>query len=80
MGVLSSCGEWASHCDASLLVEHQLSGEQASVVAAHGLSGCGSQALEHGLGGCSSRALKHRLNGCGSRALELGLSGCGAWA
>ena len=32
---------------ASFVSEHRLQGTQASVVAAHGLSSCGSQALEH---------------------------------
>ena len=36
---------------ASLVVEHVLQGAQASVVAAHGLSSCSSQALEHRLSG-----------------------------
>ena len=31
----------------SLVAEHGLSGKQASVVAAHGLSSCGSQAIEN---------------------------------
>ena len=31
----------------SLVAEHGLSGKQASVVAAHGLSSCGSQAIEY---------------------------------
>ena len=44
---------------ASLVVEHGLWGRQASVVAAHVLSSCGSQALEH------------RLNSCGARAQSL---------
>ena len=44
---------------ASLVVEHGLWGTQASVVAAHVLSRCGSQALE-----C-------RLNSCGARAQSL---------
>ena len=34
------------------LVEHQLWGGWPSVVAAHGLSSCGSWALEHRLGSC----------------------------
>ena len=38
------------------LVEHGLSGGQASVAAVSGLSSCSSQALEHRLRSCSARA------------------------
>ena len=38
------------------VAEHRLSGMQAFVVVAHGLSGCGSRALEHRLSGCGARA------------------------
>ena len=38
----------------SLIAEHGFWGAQASVVAAHGLSSCGSQALEHRLSSCGS--------------------------
>ena len=48
---------------ASVVVEHRLSGAQASVAATHGLSGCGSWGLED------------RLNSCGTRALLL----CSMW-
>ena len=41
---------------ASLVSEHRLSGAQASVVAALGLSGCGSRALERRLNSCGARA------------------------
>ena len=41
---------------ASLVSERRLSGAQASVVAALGLSGCGSWALEHRLNSCGARA------------------------
>ena len=40
----------------SLAVEHGLQGPLASVVAAHGLSGCGAQALEHRLNSCGAQA------------------------
>ena len=36
-------------------VGHRLSGAQASVVVAHGLSNCVSQALEHRLNSCSTQ-------------------------
>ena len=42
---------------ASFAVERGLSGAWTSVVAAHGLSSCGSQVLEHGLSSCGVRAL-----------------------
>ena len=37
---------------ASLVEEHRLWGTRASVVEAHGFSGCGSQGLEHRLNSC----------------------------
>ena len=40
----------------SLFVEHGLWGLQASEVAAHGLSSCGSRALEHKLNSCGAHA------------------------
>ena len=40
----------------TLVAENRLYGPQASVVATHGLSSCGS------------RAVGHRLNSCGERA------------
>ena len=44
-------------------------GTQASVVAAHGLNGCGTWALEHaGFSSCGSQALEFRLTSCGTRA------------
>ena len=43
-------------------------GVWASVVAAHGPSSCGSQALERGLSSCGSRALEHRLSNRGAQA------------
>ena len=42
-GLLSSCGAQASHCSASLVVEHGLEGTGASVV----VWGMGSVALGH---------------------------------
>ena len=41
---------------ASLAVKHRLEGTQASVVAARGLSSCGSSALEHRLNSCDVSA------------------------
>ena len=42
---------------------------RASVIAAHGLSSCSTQALEHtGFSSCGSQALEHRLSSCGARA------------
>ena len=38
------------------LVGHEFQGTQASVAAAHGLSSCGSPALEHRLSGCGTQA------------------------
>ena len=39
------CSAWASHCRASLVAEHRLSGMRASVAVARGLSNCGAWAL-----------------------------------
>ena len=41
---------------ASLVAEHGALGAQASVVVAHGLSSCGSRALERRLSSCGARA------------------------
>ena len=57
------CGVWASHCGGFSCCGARVLGAQASVVVAHGLSSCGSQALEH------------RLSSCGARAQLL----CGMW-
>ena len=46
----SSCSEWASQGSG-----FSCCGAQASVVAAHGLSSCGSRALEHRLSSCGAR-------------------------
>ena len=40
----------------SLVAEHRLSGAQASVASAHGLTTCSSQALEHKLSTCGTQA------------------------
>ena len=58
--LFSSCGEQGllSGCSAqaSLVAEHRLYVLQASVVAARGLGGCGSWALEHRLSHCGTWA------------------------
>ena len=48
------CGTWASHCGGFSCCGAQALGAQASVGTAHGLSSCGSQALEHGLSSCGT--------------------------
>ena len=50
------CGVWASHCDGLLCCGAWALGMQASVVVAHGLSSCGSRALERRLSNCGARA------------------------
>jgi len=40
----------------SLAAEHRLSGAQASVISAHGLTSCSSQVLEHRLASCGTWA------------------------
>ena len=52
-GLLSSCGVWASPCSGFSCWGAWAVGHQASVVVAHELSGCGSQALEHKLSSVS---------------------------
>ena len=54
----------------------------ASVVAARGLSSCGTRALEGtGFSSCSAWALGHAgFSSCGAQALERRLSSCGARA
>ena len=55
-GLPSSCGAWASHCGDFSCYRAQAPGAWASVVVAHGLSSCSSQALEHRLRSCDTRA------------------------
>ena len=50
------CGVQASHCGGFSCWGAQALGMQASVVAASGLSSCGSWALEHRLSRCGTRA------------------------
>ena len=56
MDFFSSCSEqellWLLIVVTFLGAEHGLSGTRASVVAARGLSSCGSQGLEHRLNSC----------------------------
>ena len=50
------CGARASHCSGFSCCRARTIGAQASVVAACGLSSCGSQALEHRFSSCGARA------------------------
>ena len=60
----SSCGKWwllccsarASHCGGFSCCGARALGVRASVVVAHGLSSCGSRALERRLSSCGTRA------------------------
>ena len=49
-------GAQASHCGGFSCCGAWALGAQASIVAAHGLSSCGSQALEHRLSSCGTWA------------------------
>lgn len=56
-GLLSSYGTWASHQGGFSYCRTQVLGAWASVVAAHELSSCGSQALQHvGFSSCGAQA------------------------
>ena len=50
------CGARASHCGGFSCYGAQALGAWASVVAARGLSSCGTQALEHRLSSCGAWA------------------------
>ena len=50
------CGVWASHCGGFSCCGAQALGARASVVVAHGLSSCGSRALECRLSSCDTQA------------------------
>ena len=52
-GPLLTCGAWA-FCRGFSCCQAQAVGARASVVAARGLGGLGSRALEHGLSSCSA--------------------------
>ena len=56
VGATLHCGAQASHCGGFSCCGAWALGTRASVVVAHGLSSCGSQALEHRPSSCSSRA------------------------
>ena len=56
MGALSSGGAPASHCGGFSFRRARALGTRASVAAAHGLSNCGSRALERRLSSCGARA------------------------
>ena len=75
----SSCGAWASHCGGFSCGGARALGTQASVVAAHGLSSCGSQALELRLSSCGTRVYLLRgtwdLPGPGLEPVSAALAG-----
>ena len=52
-GVTLHCGVRASHCGGFSCCGARAVGTQASVVAALGLSSCGSRVLEHRLSSCA---------------------------
>ena len=57
MGLASlRCGVWSSHCGGFYCCGARALSAWASVVVAHGLSSCGSQAPEHRLSSCDARA------------------------
>ena len=62
-GLFSSCSVWASHCSGSSWCEAWALGARASVLGAHGLTSCGSWALEHKLNGCGTSLLAPRQVG-----------------
>ena len=55
-GATLRCGAWAPHCSGFSCCRPWALGMQASVVAARGLSSCGSRALERRLSSCGARA------------------------
>ena len=55
-GATLCCGVWASHCGGFSSCRTRTQGTRASVVVAHGLGCCGSQALEHRLSSCGAQA------------------------
>ena len=77
-GPLSACHVLAAIAVASLASERGLWGTGASVAAAHGLSACGSQALEHRL----NSVVAHRLSwhvGSSWIGDPIGVSCTGRW-
>ena len=55
-GAALRCGVRASHCGGFSCCGARALGVQASAVVAHGLSSCGSRALERRLSSCGARA------------------------
>ena len=55
-GATLRCGAQSSHCGGFSCCGAWAPGPQASVVVAHGLSSCGSRALERRLSSCGTRA------------------------
>ena len=56
MGTTLRCGAQASHCGGFSCCGARDLGAWASVVVVHGLSSCGSQALERRLSSCGAQA------------------------
>ena len=56
MGATLRCGVQAPHCSGFSCCGAWAQGARASVVVAHGLGSCGSQALERRLSSCGARA------------------------
>ena len=56
VGATLHCGAWASHRGGFFCCGAPVLGAWASVVVAHGLSSCGSWALERRLSSCGSQA------------------------
>ena len=56
VGATFRCGAWASHCHGFSCCGEQALGARASVVVAHRLSSCGTQAQERRLSSCGARA------------------------
>ena len=54
--LLPGCCEQASHCGGFFCCGARALGEQASVIAGHGLGSSGSRALEHRLSSCGAQA------------------------
>ena len=78
-GATLRCGVRASHCSGFSCCRARALGMRASVVVAHGLSGCGSRALERRLSSCGAQAYLLRgmwdLPGPGLEPVSPALSG-----
>jgi len=55
-GLISGFGAQASHCGGFSCCRARVLGAKAAGIEAHGLSSCGSQALEHRLSSCGTWA------------------------